>query len=179
MARPRRLDEVQRARICSEFVAGEEYAALAKKYDVALNTIKRAVKDAGITKKDRTAASQTTAKEKAEVAAAYEGIDAGDLSDPLNAVSWLFTAAVISAKRVATDPNYPGTEAERRKELAALSASAKKLMPMAELRRARKMLEEDAKDMAQGAGPQMRKVGKPKRKRTRWIPGEQPERGEK
>ena len=158
MARPKALTKVQRARVCANFVGGEPIKNLAEEYEVADSTIRAVLADAGVTMADRSQARDASRAEKAEAAARYAEIDRANLDDPLEAANWLFSAAVISAMTVATDPEYPGTEAERRKEIASLSASAQKLMPIATMRAARKALEADAKAMKEGGGPETKRV---------------------
>lgn len=164
MARPRTLTKTQRARICAKFVEGITGKELAAEYECTAQTIRNILKEAGITRADRSKAKDETKAQRAEAVAAYEAIKTGDLGDPLEAANWLFSMAVISARRVALDLDYPGTEADRRKELAALSASAQKLMPIATLRAAKKALEADAKAMKDGGGPEVKRV---KRKQKR------------
>lgn len=165
MARPQGLDAKERTLVCARWLNGESASALAKDFGCAVNTIRNVLKEASITRADRQAS--TGAVGKREAIAAYSAIDQGNPDDPLDCADWLFKAAVVSAKRVATDPNYPGTEEQRRKEISVHATTAQKLMPAATLRAAKKALEKDAKDMSEGAGPEMRKVATQKPKRTR------------
>tara|TARA_R110002094_G_scaffold34980_1_gene47382 strand:+ start:69 stop:587 length:519 start_codon:yes stop_codon:yes gene_type:complete len=166
MARPRKLDEAKRAQICARWAAGEDKHDIAKAFNCHHSTVSKITKANGVTRSVKKAAKQAASrKDQADVVASYEAIEAGDLTDPIDAANWLFTATVISARRVATDPNYPGSEADRRKELASLAAAANKLMPMAELRAARKALREDAVDLEKGTGPEMKRA-KSKSKRA-------------
>ena len=158
MARPKALTKVQRARVCAKFVGGEPIKNLAEEYGVADSTIRAVLADAGVTMKDRSQAKDASRAEKTAAAAQYAAVNSGDLDDPLECANVLYKYAVISAMTVATDSEYPGTEAERRKEIASLSASAQKLMPIATMRAARKALEADAKAMKEGGGPEVKRV---------------------
>jgi hypothetical protein len=116
MGRPKAFTATQCARICAKFVGGETAKNLAEEYECADNTIRAVLAKAGVTMADRSQAKDASKAQKAAAAARYSAIDRSNLEDPLEAANWLFSAAVISAMTVATDPEYPGTEAERRAE---------------------------------------------------------------
>jgi hypothetical protein len=150
---PRKLTKRQRALVCHDWISGGTNAELSKKYAVAVNTIKAVLKEHGLTRKDRDQKNTETSAQRKAVADMYARIEEGDLADPINACKWLFACAVVSARAVAVDPDYPGSAADRRKELASLSASAQKLLPVAEIHKVREQMRMDAEELEDGGGP--------------------------
>lgn len=153
-----KITEGNRARICARWLNGEGITALSREHKVHYDTVKKIIRDAGLSDADRSNLTGETDKQRSESLAAYAAIPDPDPNDPLDQADWLFKLAVTNARLVANDRNYKGSESDRRRELSQHATTAQKLMPLATLRKAKRQMEKDAAAMEEGASPDVEEI---------------------
>lgn len=131
----RALDDAGEAELCRRYLAGESIRGLAESMEVARGTVSNVLKRHGVTADQRefgqgagsaggnVVAIGDAAGHRAASIAAYAEL--GDPpEDPLAAMGWLRRVYLLQLKLVATDPDYPGSESQRRKEIRELGRAA-------------------------------------------------------
>jgi hypothetical protein len=130
----RALSAKREEELCARFLAGESIRDLAGAFRVSRATVSNILerrnvsadqRAAGPTSRGGVAAPKIGDAEqhrRSSIAAYADLSDPPD--DPLSAMGWLRHVYLVQLKQVATDPNYPGSESARRKEMRELGRAA-------------------------------------------------------
>jgi hypothetical protein len=164
----RKFTDAQEIRICGRFMAGETQAEIASSLGIHINTVKNVCTRYGVTEADRVKGKddnrETKYGEKMRVAIAALGACP---TDYFGAADWWFRSATTRAFMVATDPDFPGTDAQRSRELAFLSDAASKHRSNAEIHAARELMRADNEALDGTSGAELKPNGARRYKHSR------------
>lgn len=154
------VDEKGRQKIAERFLAGESRAKLASAFGVSPATISSYLKKLGVSADMRKGTGPGSrggrptpdmrgdvgdrAKHRESHLAIYSGLE-GPPTDPLEGAAWLRHVWLLQLQFVSTDPDYPGTEQQRRKEMLEIGRAAMACRDEAALAKARRIVLERQK----------------------------------
>lgn len=171
----RKLSPKEVAAAAARYLSGESAPALAQELEVGESTLRRYFREANIGRAQAGAGGQgelgDRVKHRSSHMAIYRELD-DPPEDPLSAMGWLRRIYLLQLKFVATDPDYPGTETQRRKEIRELGAAAARCRDEAALAKARDIVLGQRKKRRQRGGAEIRVNASGQRKRgSVRVPG--------